>query len=416
VGYVWFISKIRLEKTLNNLNIILLAPISLLLIINLVTILPVEYKKIKSARNGPAHHPMEPGSGTGKNYPDVYLIILDEYASLTTIKEEWGYDNSAFADFLRGEGFFVAESSKTRYDQTVMCMASVLNLNYISEPNRENLADNSSADPEGSNKSGVKDKALQAHFNFFIQKTNNGFLTNYFKEHGYQVIVLEGVSQHYSSFKIQDADTTFSYQNINKSDNYGFLINAFYMALVKKSMLFPLDVPGKMDQTGTVNYAATKYVVNYLKTDGFSTGTPKFVYAHIMCPHSPHVFDREGNAISPITADDQRDGEFIPAKNTVNAAYLEQYIYITNEIKKIAHSRIQKKSRFSPVIIIQSDHGPRPHEVFLKDREQSSRVFNAVFFPDDDYKNLYDSIAPVNTMRAVLNKYFGEHYNMLEDK
>ena len=105
----------------------------------------------------------------------------------------------------------------------------------------------------------------------------------------------------------------------------------------------------------------------------------------------------------------------MPAKNTVNAAYLEQYIYITNEIKNIVSSQLQKKSAISPVIVIQCDHGPRPHEVFLKDKTNSFEVFNAVYFPDGDYRNLNDSIAPVNTMRVILNKFFGEAYNMLED-
>ncbi len=34
------------------------------------------------------------------NLPDIYYIILDEYARADTLKEFWDYDNSKFIDYL----------------------------------------------------------------------------------------------------------------------------------------------------------------------------------------------------------------------------------------------------------------------------------------------------------------------------
>ncbi len=412
---VYFITRIRQHITLKNLNIIIIIPISLLVVMNLVTILPVEYRRMIAAKDHSQSRNKSNKGIAGKNYPDIYLIILDEYASIHTIKEEWGYDNSGFAGFLRDNGFFVAEKSEARYDQTTWNMPSLLNLGYLTGPVQKEAFLDYIYEPNRIKGLAIYDVLAKIDFEEQIKRWNHNFLFKYLIKHGYKTIVLEGLSQHYSTLHIWDADSTFSYQDVNGSDSYSFLIDAFYIELIKKTMIFPFETFFKIDQSCNINYAGTKYVINYLEKDAYLSSGPKFTYAHIMCPHIPYVFDKEGNYILPINENEQLKGAFMPAKNTVNAAYLEQYIYITNEIKSVVKSQMQNKSAISPIIIIESDHGPRPHEVFLKDKTHSFEVFNAVYFPDGDYRNLNDSIAPVNTMRVVLNKFFGEAYNMLED-
>ena len=41
---------------------------------------------------------------------------------------------------------------------------------------------------------------------------------------------------------------------------------------------------------------------------------------------------------------------------------------------------------------------------------------NAYYFPDGDYRDLYQTITPVNTFRIVLNKYFGRDFERLPDR
>jgi hypothetical protein len=413
---VYFITRIRQQKTLNNLNLILLIPLLLLVLINLVTIVPLEYRRMTAVRDQGQIQSKSNMAVAGKNYPDIYLIILDEYASLHTIKEEWGFDNSGFGSFLKDTGFFVAEKSVTRYNQTTWNMPSLMNLEYLTGPVDQETFLKFNYEPDLLKGSEISDVLSKFDFDVRIKKWNNNFLTGYLKNHGYKVIMVEGLSQYYSTFNIWDADSTFSYQDMKESDSYRFLKDAFYIELIKKTIIAPLEIFLTIDQSVNINYTGTKYVVNYLNKVVYPTSGPKFTYAHIMCPHIPYVFDKEGNYILPINENEQRKGAYMPEKNTVNAAYLEQYIYITNEIKNVVKNQIQRKSETSPIIIIQSDHGPRPHEVFLKDKANSFEVFNAVYFPDGDYRILYDSISPINTMRVILNKYFGEAYNMLEDK
>ena len=63
--------------------------------------------------------------------PDIYYIILDGYASQSTLEEVYGFDNSAFLDSLAGKGFYVASGSHSNYSQSRLSLASSLNLKYI---------------------------------------------------------------------------------------------------------------------------------------------------------------------------------------------------------------------------------------------------------------------------------------------
>jgi hypothetical protein len=68
----------------------------------------------------------------------------------------------------------------------------------------------------------------------------------------------------------------------------------------------------------------------------------------------------------------------------------------------------------SAVIIVEGDHGFRYYT--KPGQEFMYQNMNAVYFPDKDYRTLYDSLSPVNTFRIVLNKYFKAGYPMLIDK
>jgi hypothetical protein len=69
--------------------------------------------------------------------PSVYYIILDGYARDDVLKKDLGYDNSAFVNYLRRLGFFVAHHSRSNYAYTYLSLASSLSMNYITELNMD---------------------------------------------------------------------------------------------------------------------------------------------------------------------------------------------------------------------------------------------------------------------------------------
>ena len=120
--------------------------------------------------------------------------------------------------------------------------------------------------------------------------------------------------------------------------------------------------------------------------------TPKFVFIHIVAPHSPpFIFDANGNftvstAVDPALANDLQ---------FVNKRTLEAVQAIIN------------KSLNPPIIIIQGDHG--------LDTEVRNANLIAYYFPNGGAKALYPTITPVNSFRLVLNMYFGQNLPLLPD-
>ena len=50
--------------------------------------------------------------------PDIYYIILDRYASASTLEEAYDFDNSDFLEYLSNKGFYVANQSASNYPYT----------------------------------------------------------------------------------------------------------------------------------------------------------------------------------------------------------------------------------------------------------------------------------------------------------
>ena len=92
-------------------------------------------------------------------------------------------------------------------------------------------------------------------------------------------------------------------------------------------------------------------------------------------------------------------------------------------------AKLQSPSCAPWVIVLQSDGGSFPIRYRLdEDRfdwhaeptdpelKQKMRILNAVYLPDGDHRMLYPSISPVNTLRIILNRYFGAELPLLQDQ
>jgi hypothetical protein len=133
--------------------------------------------------------------------------------------------------------------------------------------------------------------------------------------------------------------------------------------------------------------------------------SPKFVFAHVLLPHMPFIFDKNGNLNPP---QDNYDWHY----------YLGQYQYTT----KLAEQLITKllanaDPNNPPVIIIQSDHGARNMQRKSKDNilmdgylenypiDYAYDNFNVMYLPGIDPATLSDSMPPIDSMVLVLNHY-----------
>lgn len=61
------------------------------------------------------------------NSPDVWHILFDRYAGLSTFSSAYGYDNRPFVEALRARGFAVHDEAYANYQRTAHSLASTLN-------------------------------------------------------------------------------------------------------------------------------------------------------------------------------------------------------------------------------------------------------------------------------------------------
>jgi len=314
------------------------------------------------------------------DYPDIYYIILDGYASSNTLKEIYNYDNSELDNYLQKKGFFVASKSTSNYPNSFLSMASSLNMEYINY-----LSD----------KLGEESNDRTIPYNMI----ENNRVMNYLKARGYKII-------HFSSGW---GPTNYNqYADLNIEISYTRW-SEFNTLLIQTTMLEPFENKffqdvGRRRVINTFNGLA-----EVSKMEG-----KKFIFSHIVCPHPPYLFDREGNAV-PDKDFDMNNWGFEQKEY-----YLDQLIYINKEIKKLIDN-ILIESENPPIIILQADHGPR--NTFIDGQyptddmfREGFRILNAIYIPGDNYELFYDSITPVNTFRLIFNTCFGENFQLLADK
>jgi hypothetical protein len=307
--------------------------------------------------------------------PDIYFIILDEYAHPDTMLECYDYDNSEFIKSLENKGFFIATESQTPTGNTEWVMAGVLNMKYIDgEPSKDQL--------------------------YRMIAYND--VAYFLKALGYQYIYFGNVHDlgRWDGYMKDSADLYFNYREGATTP----WISEFQEILWSTTMLKPFYyhlVGGQYEQA---QRRQTLHTLEHLKTLPQKEG-PKFVVTHLYCPHQPFVFGPEGEYISSVNWANYEDKQF----------YLGQYIFISTEIEKVVDVLIEE-SETPPIIILQSDHGLRPHHRgVVIGADEWRKILNAMYLPGMDTNVLDDNISPVNTFRPIFNYYFDADYPLLED-
>ena len=305
------------------------------------------------------------------NLPDVYLIVLDMYGREDALLAHYNYDNHEFVSQLEALGFYVAKCGRSNYSKTILSLPSQLNMDYTANL----LEDND------------REKLAYLLKNSVVQKA--------FEDIGYTSIAF---------------DTGAGWANLDKSDIFidrppeilGRSLDEFEELFLKTTLARPLldyaeslDTAGfKFFETGVEMKAQRiRIVLDHLLLLPEMEG-PKFVYAHILAPHPPHVFNPDGSVNLLAETIDGQVG--LPI----------QLDYLNPQILELVKNIIES-SDTDPIIILEGDHG-------FGDLQRTS-ILNAIYLPGDGQKDLYPSISLVNTFRVIFNTNFGTHLSLLED-
>ncbi|MFW9951462.1 MAG: sulfatase-like hydrolase/transferase [Candidatus Thorarchaeota archaeon] len=321
-----------------------------------------------------------------KNPPSIYYLIVDSYARNDVLKNIYGFNNDRFINFLHVKGFFVGKKSTANYHETMLSIASSLNMCYLDSLIK-------AAGKESEDRILIKEMVL------------NNKVMRFLKNYGYKTI---SFNSQYPLINMNNVDL-FITLRLPLDEFRLSIINLTPFRILLKS--FSRSNPYRLHGESIISIFN-----NLRKLTDFEY--PKFVFAHILAPHSPFVFNKNGLKEEfediPFSLNDG------PQQSDIKK-YIEDYInqltFINEKLIVLINHIIEKEP--GAIIILQSDHGPassldcKSHE-YINILERIS-ILNAIYLPDQSYTSLYDSITPVNTFRYILNRYFNGDSALLED-
>lgn len=328
----------------------------------------------------------------GETPPDIYYIVLDMYTREDVLRDFFEYDNSSFVQFLKNQGFYVADCSQSNYNATQYSIGSALNMNYLPELGLE-----------------VDDPTL-------YQALQQNQVMTLFAEMGYHTVAFESG---FSYTELRDADEFLGpYSSAWDRLSYGG-VNSFEAMVLKNSagsLVYEAEPNMSREKqiildTPYIQYRERiTYALDKLETIASQSG-PKFVFAHVLAPHDPFVFEQDGSYVfrkTPFTLNGDR--EYLAPEEYI-LGYTNELEYLNERVEAIVNA-ILTKSDTPPVIIIQGDHGvPRMNGI-----HGGSAILNAYYLPGGGAEQLYPTISPVNSFRVVFDRYFNGQFSLLEDE
>ncbi len=318
--------------------------------------------------------------------PDIYYIIFDRYASASVLKEIYDFDNSEFLDYLSGKGFYVAADSQANYFTTSLSLASSLNLEYI-------------------NYLGEKFGEESGNWLPVYALLQDYKVWRFLKGYGYEFI-------HFGSWWQPTYKNNYADLNFNSGS---FSLPEFSWVLYKTTFL-----PALLNQLSFIEYQVQRERILY-KFEKLAEISdiegPTFTFAHMLLPHGPYIFDRNGD-YPQEGASVWEDGR---------RAYVDQLIFANRKIRELVDSLLAR-SKTPPVIILQADEGPHPprcaldpfnfnwEEATAMEIKEKGGILNAYYLPGTNESGLYPFISPANSFRLIFNLYFNTDFKLLPDE
>lgn len=352
---------------------------------------------------------IESGASLEAGLPDLYYIVLDGYGRADILDVYYKFDNTAFLDTLTSLGFYVADQSRSNYNQTILSLASSLNMSYVQ-------------DLTVSGGDGVRSRAILA------DRLRHSQLRAFLSQRGYRTVAFE---TGYAQVDIRDADV-FRGPETDPGITYnpltsGHLTPFESLLLSSTALRTVLDLDVLRQRLEALSASEAQYQLHRMRVR-YTLGSlgrvaelpgPSFVFAHIISPHPPFVFDSDGDAVLNRGAFSLADADkFGGSTEEYVAGYRAQLQYVNSLVEQTIRE-ILSKSEFPPIIVLQGDHGPGAHMVWDAPEEsileERMAILSAFYFPDRNYEALYPSISPVNSFRVILTTYFGEELELLPD-
>lgn len=404
---IWIVS--RLKTSLANwtrvLNIFAICLISLPLI-KIISSFPEKISAYKNRNTYIKYDEFPKPDTIPDTLPNIYYLVLDEQIGFPTM-DRFGYDSSVLKEALREKGFFLAEKSKSNYPWTILAMPSTLNFKYLDMPSEKGTSIEKDHRPLHS---------LMDHNRVF----------QFLKSYGYTNIHCS--TTEIASLQIETADKVLIH--------YPWYYSTIAIELLANTSFYPMltyfmanegenRLRLKLRLKDLFRRRHIEKSFEEIKNITSRKG-PFMIYAHIMIPHKPYIYDenghypKKGKKFSGVQVE-----SYHPELQDKLRKYFAQMTYLHKVILNII-DHIKENSEEPPIIIVQGDHGIR-HMVLQREKEGRTdipqdifpelfSVLNVYHFPGFDYSQLDDDISPVNTFRVIFNHYFKTDFAILPNR
>ena len=322
--------------------------------------------------------------------PDIYYIVLDGYGRTDILQEYYDFDNSDFTEYLLSKGFLLPNYTHSNYSRTALSIASTLNMESIQE-----IAP------------GLDDSLF---WWLMAPLIDHSRVREMLEEAGYTTISIS------TNWNITDNPSTDIYLHpypVMLSDFEGHILGSTPLGMFRRLLSPFVSVPNMETHRRIIryNFEALEEIPNI--------PGPKFVFAHIISPHPPFVFDQFGNPLNTGYGFRFADGSDFPGtREQYRLNYIAQVKFVNAQLKPVV-AEILEHSDTPPIIILQADHGPgmftdfdSPDQTCLRERFS---IFAAYYLPGVDPGAIPSDLTPVNLYRIIFNKYFGTNMPLLEN-
>jgi hypothetical protein len=313
------------------------------------------------------------------SWPDVYFIIADAYPGQKELKDLFSFDNSAFENQLTQRGFHVLNHTTSNYNWTPYSLASTLNMEYL-HLNTHTINYN--------------DILACSHA---IEKNT---LIHFFEQNGYKIY-------NYSIFDLDKNSTPL--QHVFATPRKALLSETF-IERFRHDLGFNFLRQEHLEKLE--KQITRKYLYNNNKADSLTRaitvqkpGEKKFVYTHLMFPHTPFFFDSIGK--------ENPEPDLHESAYTDKQLFIGYLLYANKKLISLI-DYIRTHSKQPPVIILMSDHGFKEFEKPVNEKYHFMNL-SAVYFPNGNYFQSYEGLSNVNQFRLLLNSQFGQKLPLLKD-
>ena len=383
-GAAWLLRDpqvVRVDRALGGLAAILVA-------VSLVPIVPYEVEEAMAAPPPVLVDGQVLSGATEAHRRDVYWLVYDRYGSDRSLELQFGVRND-LTPWLRERGFDVLDDSHANYVATALSMASTLSMAHLEQLTRLVGTESSSYNP-------------------LYARLQNSRVVKQFKALGYAY-------HHLGSWWNPTRTDEAANENYNAdgvNDFTAVLFETSGLPLAIEALGWEEEVPSEH----TKHLKHNTYALDQLDRLRDAPG-PKFVLAHVLLPHPPYVYDRDGR---PMT--EAESAALGPAE-----AGRRQLAYTNARLRAFLEPLLALPEDEQPIIILQADEGPWTDPYFAdkvnydwataspEELEIKFGIINAWYIPGADL-DLDPAMTAINTFPVLFERYFGLDYELLPDR